>query len=144
MDTLTLEAVDDEIAGLVDAISNGFDDIPLPVDVEPYQAVPLSIALKNEHGGIEGGLTGHSVWDWLYVKYLWVTKARRGSGYGARLLDAAEHIARQRGCTGVWLHTLSFQAPSFYERQGYEKFGELPDLPKGHKRLFYRKMLTAG
>ena len=144
MDSLTLEVSNDEIVELVDVITKGFDDIPLPVGVEPYQAVPLSIALKDEQGGIEGALTGYSVWGWLYVKYLWVTGARRGGGLGKRLLDAAEYVAAERGCTGVWLHTLSFQAPAFYERQGYQKFGEIPDFPKGHKRLFYRKTLTPG
>ncbi len=142
MDSLTLEVSNDQIDELVDVITKGFDDIPLPVGVEPYQAVPLSIALQDGQGGIEGALTGHSVWDWLYVKYLWVTEAKRGGGLGKRLLDAAEHVAAERGCTGVWLHTLSFQAPAFYERQGYRKFGEIPDFPKGHKRLFYRKTLT--
>ena len=144
MAALRLEVLEDGIDAFAAAVQKGFDDVPLPESVAAYEAMPLAIALKNERGGIEGGLTGHSVWGWLYVKYLWVTEARRCSGFGGRLLDRAEDIAWERGCTGVWLHTLSFQAPAFYERQGYQKFGEIPDFPKGHKRLFYRKTLTPG
>ena len=33
---------------------------------------------------------------------------------------------------GRFLTTLSFQARPFYERFGYEVFGELPDHPAGH------------
>lgn len=143
MGDLILETVerDGDIGELNERIFEGFDEVPVPLDVPPYESVPLAIALRNGQGGIEGGVTGHSVWDWLYVKYLWVAEACRGGGYGKRLLDAAEREAEQRACCGVWLHTLSFQAPKFYERQGYERFGELEDMPKGHRRLFYRKML---
>ncbi|MGI9485034.1 MAG: GNAT family N-acetyltransferase, partial [Geminicoccaceae bacterium] len=56
-------------------------------------------------------------------------------------LDAAENAARERACLGVWLMTQSFQVPEFYERQGYERFGEIEDFPKGHRRIFYRKNL---
>lgn len=142
MEDLTTEVVDGDIEGLADAVLTGFDAIPVPSGVAPYETRPLAIALRSESGEIEGGLIGHSVWDWLYVNYLWVAKARRHGGCGKRLLDAAEREAERRGCLGVWLHTLSFQAPAFYERQGYERFGELDDFPKGHQRLFYRKRLA--
>ena len=131
-----------EIDALTERVFAGFREVPLPPDVPPYESSPIAIALRNRQGGIEGGITGHSVWDWLYVNYLWVAEAHRGGGYGKRLLDAAENVAYDRGCSGIWLHTLSFQAPAFYERQGYERFGELEDMPKGHRRLFYRKNLS--
>ncbi len=145
MGHLTLEDVGDEgIDELVEAIHQGFDAIPPPENVEPFRSVPFAFGLRNDQGGLEGAVTGRSVWDWLYVKYLWVAEAHRGHGFGKYLLDTAEREAEQRGCLGVWLSTYSFQAPDFYERQGYERFGELPDMPKGHRRLFYRKMLNHG
>jgi len=78
-----VEGCTDELA---QTILKGFDTVPIPEDVAPYQSLPLGIALRNERGGIEGGITGHSVWDWLYVKYLWVSEACRGCGYGKHLL----------------------------------------------------------
>jgi hypothetical protein len=41
----------------------------------------------------------------------------------------------------VFLSTFSFQARPFYERFGYEVFGELPDYPEGHSLYFMKKML---
>ena len=65
----------------------------------------------------------------------------RGQGYGSRLLLAAEEEARTQGCRGVFLSTFSFQARPFYERFGYEVFGELADYPAGHALYFMQKTL---
>jgi ribosomal protein S18 acetylase RimI-like enzyme len=62
-------------------------------------------------------------------------------GYGERLLRAAEEEARMQGCRGVCLSTFSFQARPFYERFGYEVFGELADYPAGHAYYFLKKTL---
>ncbi len=144
MANLVLDVIDrdHDIDRLTEAVLAGFDAVPVPADIPPYEATPFAVALCNLEGGIEGGVIGHSVWDWLYVRFLWVSEAHRGDGYGRQLLNAAESKARDRACHGIWLHTLSFQAPAFYERQGYEMFGELEDMPKGHRRLFYKKALS--
>jgi GNAT superfamily N-acetyltransferase len=70
-----------------------------------------------------------------------VAEPPRGHGYGERLLQAAEKEARTHGCRGVFLSTFSFQARPFYERFGYEVFGELPDYPTGHAYYFMKKAL---
>jgi len=132
------DRIDDVLATMTDGL-----EANSPKDVPPYKPIPLTITLRDPGGGIEGGLHGESVWDWLYIKYLWVAETRRGSGLGAKLMAAAEEIAEKRGCVGIWLKTESFQAPGFYERQGYRPFGELNDAPKGHQQIFYRKMLAS-
>lgn len=52
-----------------------------------------------------------------------VNHAARGRGLGAALLDAAEHEARERGCSYVRLEvrTDNAQAISLYEKRGYER-----------------------
>ncbi len=65
----------------------------------------------------------------------------RGQSYGQRLLALAEEEARKRGAEYAYLDTLSFQAPEFYKKQGYEIFGTLEDFPKGHQRYFMTKAL---
>ena len=60
---------------------------------------------------------------------------------GSRLLVAGEELGRARGCHGAHLTTYSFQAPGFYERHGYERFGELRDYPGDQSMVFLRKPL---
>jgi GNAT superfamily N-acetyltransferase len=88
-----------------------------------------------------GGVLGEVYWGWFYLDLLWVKEELRGRGYGHRLLEIAEDEARKRGAKHVYLDTFSFQAPDFYERHGYQVFGELEDFPTGHQRYFLRKDL---
>jgi GNAT superfamily N-acetyltransferase len=103
-----------------------------PPDVGPRDWVPLALALRDENGSLHGGAYGATMWGWLMLDGIWVSPAFRGQGYGDRLLAAAEALAKSRGCRGVSLGTFDFQARSFYERQGYYVFGQLPDFPLGH------------
>lgn len=113
---------------------------------------------NNQHGGAEnhshvcfalyspekellGGLIGDVYWGWFYINLLFLKEEVRGQGYGHRVLTMAEEEARQRGATNVFLDTFSFQAPDFYERHGYQVFGELKDFPPGHQRYYMTKQL---
>jgi GNAT superfamily N-acetyltransferase len=93
---------------------------------------PVGFFLRNRRGEWLG---------WMHVNFLWVTEALRGQRHGTRLMDAAESFAIEHGCTGATLETLSFQAPVFYAKRGYEVFGTLEDYPPGHTKLFLRKSL---
>jgi GNAT superfamily N-acetyltransferase len=97
--------------------------------------------LTNEEGNHVGGLWGKFSYDWLFIELLAVPEEYRGINYGKALMDKAEVIARTNGCIGVWLDTYEFQARGFYERLGFEIFGELNDHPVGQKRFFLRKLL---
>ena len=66
----------------------------------------------------------------------------RGRGYGERLLLAAKEGARSQGCHCVFLSTSGFQAPRFYEKYGYQVFGEIPDYPAGHAFYLMKKTLA--
>ena len=89
-----------------------------------------------------GGLHAIWVYGWLYVTMLFIPVELRLQGLGRKLLAEAEAFARSQNSTGMWVDTFSFQAPGFYVRAGFEKFGELPNFPDGHSRIFYRKLLT--
>lgn len=107
-----------------------------------YSYAPDRILLQlTDDGQIIGGLTGATNWDWLYIETLAVDPAYQGQGLGRKLVENAEQIAVTRGCVGAWVDTFTFQSPEFYQRLGYEAFGELPDYPQGEKRVFMRKML---
>ncbi len=103
---------------------------------------PLAIFLKDERGAVLGGALGHVWGGWLDLDALWVTEPYRGQGYGAKLLRAAEDEARMQGCDGVFLTSFSFQAPTFYEKFGYEVVADIPDYPKGHSYQVLKKALA--
>lgn len=92
-------------------------------------------------GDIAGGLIGSTNWQWLYIEVLAVSEPFRRRGWGRALVERAEAVAVERGCHGAWVDTFTFQSPGFYQRLGYEQFGELPDYPPGHRRLYLRKRL---
>lgn len=101
---------------------------------------PLAIFIKDpDSQATIGGLWGRSSYDWLFVEYFAIPDQFRGHDLGSKILAQAEHIARARGCLGVWLDTYSFQAPAFYKKQGYEMFGTIDDYPKGFSRHFLKK-----
>ena len=103
---------------------------PPEVGVRDYQ--PLALGLRDRAGSLRGGAYGATIWGWLMLDGLWIAPELRRRGHGARLLAAAEAVAKKRGCRGVWLGTFDFQARSFYEGQGYSVYGQLPDFPAGH------------
>jgi GNAT superfamily N-acetyltransferase len=103
---------------------------------------PLALVLRDSGGEITGGLTGRDYYGWLFISLLFVPTALRGQKLGERLMAQAEAAAANRGCTGVWLDTFSFQARGFYQRLGYDVFGEIPNYPPGHARYFMKKHLT--
>lgn len=100
----------------------------------------LTLAYKNQDGKVIAGLIGHSSWDWFFTSILWVDESYRGQKLGFHLLSEAQKIAATRGCKGMHLDTFSFQAPGFYEKLGFIKFGQLTDCPiPGMTRFFYKK-----
>jgi len=107
--------------------------------IGPYSYQDLEFYAPDNSGQVVGGMFGHSGMGWLYIDYLWLHTTQRGAGLGARLLALAEEEARRRGCVGVFLYTYNFQAPDFYQKQGYQQMGVLEDCPPGHQRLYLKK-----
>jgi ribosomal protein S18 acetylase RimI-like enzyme len=101
----------------------------------------LVVLARNGRGEIVGGLAGWTYWGWLAIDLLWLAEDARGQGYGTQLLQNAEAEARRRGCQGVLVDTMSFQAPDFYRRHGYECYGTLEGFAGPHRRHYFRKSL---
>jgi GNAT superfamily N-acetyltransferase len=132
-------------------------DRPMPLDVKTmfdglitnnqsrqlpiYQPRPLAVLLRNDSTRVIAGLNGQTTWNWLYVDMLWVDPLLRNKGLGTQLLQRAEAEAKQRGCEGSYLWTQSYEAPNFYEKQGYSSFVTL-QLTDGHTRRGYMKILS--
>lgn len=104
--------------------------------------VPVEVYVHGPKGDLVGGLTGNTWASWLHVDLLWVADGLRGTGLGGRILGLAEEIARdERGCRHARLETWTFQAPGFYEKQGYREVGRVEDHPPGAAELILVKDL---
>ncbi|CAM3239750.1 GNAT family N-acetyltransferase [Filibacter tadaridae] len=99
----------------------------------------ISYVLKNDNGEIMGGITGDMFWRHMHIDFLWVGESVREKGYGSILLGKIESVARAKGCRLIHLDTFSFQAPAFYQKNGYEIFGVIEDHPKGFSQYFLQK-----
>jgi GNAT superfamily N-acetyltransferase len=102
---------------------------------------PFVLHLIDPSGKPVGGLTGFTLFDWIFVELFHIPETLRGQGLGRALMDRAEAFARERGCIGIWLDTFSFQARPFYEKLGFTVFGTLDDHPIGGARYFMKKRL---
>ncbi|MBY4871377.1 GNAT family N-acetyltransferase [Burkholderia sp. Bp9017] len=92
-------------------------------------------------GEILGGLTGRTSLGLFFIDLFYLPESLRGGGFGSRLLGEAEAEAKRRGCARAVLYTITFQAPDFYRKHGYEAFGEVPCEPEGTARVFMVKTL---
>jgi ribosomal protein S18 acetylase RimI-like enzyme len=99
----------------------------------------ISFVSKDETGKVIGGITGNMYWLHIHIDFLWVDKSYREKGLGRKLLIELEEFAIEKGCRFIYLDTLSFQAPEFYIKNGYEVFGTLEDHPKGFNQYFLQK-----
>ena len=102
---------------------------------------PLNIVEYDDDGNIIAGILGGTYWGWMYVDILWVHESYRNKGIGTKLLSEAEKEAICRGCHHVHLDTMSWQAPEFYKKHGYEVIGLLPDIPSGNQKYLLIKAL---
>ena len=101
----------------------------------------LNLVEYDADGSVIGGILGGTYWGWMYVDILWVREDHRNRGIGSKLLEEAEREAVRRGCHHVHLDTMSWQAPEFYKKHGYEVIGVLPDIPEGNQKYLLMKTL---
>ena len=101
--------------------------------------VPVNLCAKKDGEIICGVLAYAVMWDILYIDTVWTREDCRGLGIASRLLRAVEDKAASMGCKTAHLSTFDFQAPKFYEKLSYIKFGE---IDYGHcKESYYYKKL---
>ena len=107
----------------------------------PLRYTRAVLGVRDVRGRLIGGLILQSYWKESYVELLWLSEKARRLGIGRRLVQEAERRARRRGSLLMHLNTYSFQAPGFYEKQGFKRFGGMEGSPRGASRHFYVKRL---
>ena len=127
---------DKEIAFVNNALQKFNDE-----KVGPDNHELLNIVEYNNSGNIIAGILGGTYWGWMHIDILWVDENHRRQGLGSQLLETAESEAIKRGCHSVHVDTMSWQAPDFYKKHGYEIISELNDIPNGNKKYHLIKKL---
>jgi len=107
-----------------------------------HQPLGLVILARDPEGELAAGLFGETEFSWCKIAVMGVAPPYRGQGIGKRMLELAEEEARRRDCRYVYVDTMDFQAPGFYEKAGYQVAGRLPDWDShGHAKVFLVKTL---
>jgi ribosomal protein S18 acetylase RimI-like enzyme len=140
-DHITIELVENPDQSITQAIESGLDQHS-EAFYESRSATPFAILMKDGDGAIVGGIFAVAFWSGLAIDLFWISEQFRGLGYGSQLLQQAEDEGRRRGADKAFLNTHTFQAPGFYEKHGYELYGELKDFPPGYDRRYYVKALS--
>ena len=108
---------------------------------EVAESEPLNLYVEDDSGQLMAGLVAETFGNWLEIEYLFVKEDLRGQGIGSQLLQRAESEAKKRNCRYVFVNTYQFQAPSFYQKHGYQEVFILKDYPCTGQRHYYQKDL---
>ena len=108
---------------------------------ESSESEPLNLYVEDDSGELVAGLVAETFGNWLEIEYLFVKEDLLGKGIGSKLLQQAESEAKKRNCRYVFVNTYQFQAPAFYQKQGYKEVFTLKDYPYTGQRHYYQKDL---
>ena len=105
------------------------------------------VATENEKFvGCSSGLAqknGDHYDKYFYLSDLLVEKPYRRQGHGEKLLQQLEDKIASLGVTYIWTWTAGFEAPDFYQSQGYKAFATFDNYySSGHSRIGFIKKLT--
>jgi GNAT superfamily N-acetyltransferase len=111
--------------------------------LRPSDNTTLDVLVRDDSSReLLGGLLGHTSYRLFFLDLFYLPEGLRGAGLGSRIILLAEDEAWRRGCTAAFVYTVTFQAPEFYERHGYRRFGEIACPPDGATRIFLCKTLV--
>jgi len=100
----------------------------------------LAVFAGEASGRVAGGAVGRTWGRCCELLQLWVDPELQGAGIGSRLLAEFEARAQARGCDVFYLTTLSYQAPEFYRKHGYEVLAQISGYPNGIIKYLMQKM----
>jgi len=108
-----------------------------------WDSRPLAVLVSDaDTKTVIGGVLGRTSLGLCFVDLVFLPDEVRGHAIGRSMMGRVEEEARRRRCTSVVLYTISFQAPGFYEKLGYRRFGTIPCDPPGTSRMFFVKELA--
>ncbi|MBO1306353.1 GNAT family N-acetyltransferase [Enterococcus sp. 669A] len=116
-----------------------FGNSSLPPSIDTLPESTYGCYLYDETTKLMGGIVAHCFWNIMHIDFFWVDESLRGQGQGRNLLNKMESIAKREKCKVIHLETFSFEAPRFYEKNGYKEFGKIKDVPVADCDYFFFK-----
>lgn len=114
-------ATDDDRSGIAGLILSDFGRSKLVAFGEEFQVESVAAIVADMEGDLAGALAYRLHGEIMQIVALATDPEWQRSGVGARLLDHAEHVARDAGSTHVAVTTTNDNLPAlyFYQRRGY-------------------------
>ncbi|MTD41573.1 GNAT family N-acetyltransferase [Erwinia sp. CPCC 100877] len=110
-------------------------------NVPTEENTSFSLALYKDNRYI-GGITANKWMNTTHISLLALNEEHRSNGYGTKLLKQAEAFAAECGSKQITINTQDYQAKTFYEKFGYQVFGQLADTPfEGTTKYYLVKQL---
>lgn len=97
--------------------------------------------MRDDNKNIVGGCGGDNMYGGLFVGQLWVHETLRGKGYGTKLMQKAEALARKSHCHFIAVNTFDWEALDFYKKLGFFVEFERKGFDKDSVFYFLRKDL---
>ena len=118
--------------GCADGVENGtyFKFRAAVADIKKRHHLPFHCTREGDPPLLSA--IANAGWTWgtsARIALVWVREDERRGGQGARLLAAAEQVARARGCKRINVSSFTFQAPGCYAKHGYREVGRTEALP---------------
>lgn len=114
------------------------DDYNSQFGVDTRKHEDFLFVIKDDQDHIIGGAQGRIFSDWLNIYSLFSDRSVKG--IGTLLMDHVENYAKNKNCKGVHLTTFEFQAPEFYQKRGYEIYGEIENFAGNYKNVYMKKV----
>ncbi|QUM78806.1 GNAT family N-acetyltransferase (plasmid) [Moritella sp. 24] len=135
---MKIEIINEENEIVFDALVSGVREHNFE-SMGTEKSIPLSVVAKNDNNEVIAGVSGRTIYKNFLIEVVWVDKKLRGTGLGRKLMAIAEVEAMKRECVIAQVDTLSFQAPIFYEKQGFKIIGKVPSFFETPERYFMMK-----
>jgi ribosomal protein S18 acetylase RimI-like enzyme len=90
------------------------------IGFDGFQKDYTSFEIRDDKKEIVGICTVKLFFGNLHIKVLIIKKKYRGQGFGTQLINHALQYAKEQGCSFAFIESMSFQAPEFYKKLGFE------------------------
>ncbi len=141
-DALAITDFEDPPESVLRAVDEGLERHNLAA-APLHEVRPLAAIVSGAASQVVGGAVGRTWGRCCELQQLWVEPAYRHQGLATRLVERFEALAVGRGCSVFYLTTLSYQAPAFYCRRGYDAVAEIAGYPNGIVKYLMLKVRDA-